>query len=232
MFAEKSLLFSLAHFEGPLHLLLHLVQKEEIDLYEIALCELAAQLYTKLEGVENIDQSADAMEGMASLLLLKSQRLLPQQTSELTEEESVRKEILQQLMEYCQFRETAKLLTLREARQMAFFPRGAQPYEEKIATGLDEISFTEFQKIIQNLILQAPPHKIIQEEAWQVAPKIEWLKKMISLKRAVPFFEVFAQELGRLELIVLFLALLELMKSDELKIIRENMDLYICGKNV
>lgn len=220
--------FSLENFEGTLELLLYLIQKEEVDVCAISIQELTQQLMQSLEQ-SGVETSAELMGLAATLLLMKSQKLLPAQDVENGEvEEDPRVEMIEKLIEYCRFRDAASSLLSREQEQKAYFPRAAPLYKKELSTGLEEVGLDDLKQVMQDLLKRSKKQtRTIQAEEWQVAPKISWFQERLKAHTRLPFSEVFSEKKYRGELIVLFLALLELMKLQELKIVRENNLMYI-----
>lgn len=211
--------FILSNFEGPLELLLYLVQKEEIDICDIMLREITSQSETPLESV---DTGAEFLALSSCLLLLKSRKLIPQE--HVAEEvEEPRWEMLSKLVEYCHFKEVAKELSELESRQSHFFSRETSLPVKKRCDGLEEVNLQELTAVLQQVLEKAAirPQEIIREEEWQIEPKISWLKEIVSKDQKIAFTTLFPREKCNEELIVTFLALLELMKLEHLKVIKE-----------
>lgn len=224
--------FSLENFEGPLELLLYLIQKEEIDVCAVTMGALTKQLITSLEESE-VEISAELMGLAATLLLLKSQKLLP--FEELSGEESEcdpRIEMIEKLIEYCRFRDAATSLLNREEEQRAFFPRAALPFQRELGPGLDEIDLSDLKTALLDVIKRAEKkRRLIPDEEWHVAPKIDWLQNLLTEHRKILFTEIFTETKCKGELIVSFLALLELLKLQKLQVAKENNLLYIILPN-
>lgn len=229
MFSYTSPNFSLENFEGPLELLLYLIQKEEIDVCEITLKELTSQFMRSLEQVPEVETNAEVLMLTTTLLLMKSQKLLPSEEQLFDEEEIPRAEMIRQLIEYCRFKEAANILLSKEEEQKAFFPRAAPPYQKELGSGLEDVGLEELKALLLDVMARAKkePEGVIQEEEWQTSSKIEWFLGALRSHEKIPLFEVFSEEKCRAEVVVLFLALLELMKLQELKIVKENEELYI-----
>lgn len=231
MIFENSLSFSLENFEGPLELLFYLIQREEVDICEIALKELTRQFEKGLQITKEIDVNADLLGLAATLLLMKSQKLLP--PGEMDEEENgadPRMQMIQQLIEYCRFKDAAQELSKREATQQAFFPRGlVEPSTKKPNSGLEELNLNELKTLLKDLMTRLPTEKphLIQDEPWPIDEKIIWFRKELKKRLQIPFDEIFREDKCRSEIIVLFLALLELMKAHELHVVMENALVYI-----
>lgn len=221
--------FALDNFEGSLDFLLHLIHKSEIDIYEILLHKITEQYLVKLRELISpaVDSGAEFIGTAASLLLLKSQRLLPkQEQTELVEEEGdPRFDIIHQLIEYCRFKETAKEFSEREQKQNSYFSRGIENLEFKKNLGIEHLSMQDLAALFQQVMSKATSHQgTIHEEIWRVADKIHLLRQCIKENKKIRFDAFFSSEHSREELIVTFLAILELMKLGELRIISDTSE--------
>lgn len=238
--------FHLENFEGPLHYLLQLVQKSELDISHISLKEIILQYLTidggqsnenrcdqaskngPLTAENNIDTGAEFI-GITSLLLwLKSKMLLPidEQPSSLEELDSPFS-ILPMLVEHIRFKQLAKELSQYEERQNAFYTRPFQPREKetKKFSGLETIALEQILSYFQQAIQKAHTAKAtIYEEVWRVADKIEIIRKLKKKNTRLEIAELFTMESPKEELIVLFLAILELMKLGEVGVSRQVSD--------
>ncbi len=222
--------FALDNFEGPLDFLFHLIQKNEIDIYEISLQEIMRQFLTKHRGnsLLNADGGAEFIGTAASLLLLKSKMLLPKYDQVLSMEEQEadpRFEIIHQLIDYCRFKDMAKVLAEREDRQGAFFVRGTDEIPSpKKTLGIEHLSLNDLAALFQQVIAKTATHTgSIQEEIWRVSDKINLIRRLLQETPKIPFFALFTAEQPREELIATFLAILELMKMEELCAIKEEI---------
>jgi segregation and condensation protein A len=222
-------IFALDNFEGPLELLLYLIQKDEIDVCAIALKKLTAQFIHTLETTSEVDAGSETLALAATLLLMKSQRLLPQDESISELDEDPRVEMIQSLIEYCRFKEVAKTLSLREEAQKAHFPRALSLLPKELGSGLEEVDIDTLKTLLSDLLKRSEhnPSQIIKEEEWQISHKLAWLHQALSSQKRIPFDTLFAQTKSRMEVIVLFLALLEMMKHQEAMLVRENENVYI-----
>lgn len=221
----SSFVVTLDNFDGPLDFLLHLVQKNEIDIYEVMINKIIA-LYLSQEVARNdLDQGTDFISLAASLLLIKSKRLLPRQ-EQVPEEEAPdpRFDMIHHLLDYCRFREIAKELEEREQQQAGYFPRGAQPLPEvQKGLGIEHISLDDLAKLFQEIFQRAASQKkTIHEEVWRVSDKIIYLRNLVRKQQKVEFAVLFSPDHCREELIVTFLAILELMKLGELSVMKDS----------
>lgn len=222
-------IFALDNFEGPLEFLLHLIQKNEIDIYDVSIKRITDQYLAKLQEFTeyNVDIGAEFIGSAASLLLMKSKSLLPkhEQQMEIQEdsEPDPRFEIIHQLIEYCRFKDLAKTLSEREAGQGAFFGRGVDTPEPKKFLGIEHLSISDLASLFQQVLAKASPRKgNIHEDEWRVSDKIAHIRTLGNEIRKIPFATLFTAEQSKEELIVTFLAILELMKMGEVRMIREN----------
>ena len=219
--------YSLENFNGPLELLLYLVQKDEVDICDILLKELTKQFHS-----EDIDCGSEFLNGSSILLLLKSRRLLPQNEEQLTVEElDLRWEMMQQLIEYHRFKEAAHTLLSLEADSKTYFPRQLPALQKKDRV-LSEIKLEELEEIVQQLIAKASPQieKIVEEERFDIQGALLWLRENSVRRESIPFEEIFSVERPKEELIVFFLATLELMKLQEIVIVKQDLNLSIYAK--
>lgn len=210
------------NFKGPLDLLLFLIQKEELDITDVELSLLTTQFAEKIDEAE-IDLGSEWLVLTATLLLIKSQKLIPGE--EIPEEELPRVAVFQKLLEYCQIKEAASALANQEDKQRLFFSRGGSEKPERTTSGLEEVAIEDLTALLRDLLARAPKMGTIEKEQWEVSPKIEWLRSQINLNR-LAFTSLFHSEMCRGELIVTFLALLELMKLGEVRVIKEE-EIYV-----
>lgn len=199
--------------------MLYLVQKEEIDICDIMLKEITSQSDSSLT---TLDSGAEFLALISSLLLLKSRKLLPQKSGD-GEVDEPRWELLSKLVEYLRFKEVAKELTDLEMRQSQFFSRETTLPEKNRADGLEEVDLRELTEILHQVLKRAVtrPQEIVKDEEWKVEPKIVWLRELVAQGLQIPFKALFPKGKCLEELIVTFLALLELMKMQYLEVIKE-----------
>ncbi len=220
--------FSLDQFEGPLDLLIYLIQKQEVNVCDLALKKVAQQFPQE----DGIDVCAEVLALAATLLLMKSQKLIPGEEIEMDEAISDRMEMLQQLIEYSRLKEAAKSLSIREEGQKVFFPRQAPPMETSRSLGLEEVSLDDLTARLQEVMARAAKQKkMVEDDQWHVAPKIEWLRELIASGELIAFEEIFSEKRCREELTVIFLALLELMKEGAIQVSKQEDQVVIHGRN-
>ncbi|PYL00461.1 MAG: chromosome segregation protein ScpA [Verrucomicrobia bacterium] len=210
-------------FEGPLDLLLYLVKKEEVDIYQVNLTKIATQFIEYIELMRELDlEVAGEFLVMASTLMyIKSRELLPAdqqvQAEGEEDEEDPRWELIRQLVEYKKFKDAATHLQQREAEQENIFPRlpGRLEFESTTPPPRPEVSLFDLINAVSNVLKrfqQREGARDIFEDKWTVSEKIELLGRTIAERPALKFSELFEQTTSRSEVVVTFLALLELIR--------------------
>src|SRR5213594_2107696 len=213
-------------FEGPLDLLLYLIKKEEVDIYEVNLTHLATQFIEYIETMRLLDlEIAGEFLVMASTLMyIKSRELLPidqqVQTEGEDEGEDPRWELIRQLVEYKKFKDAASQLQLLEARQQDIFPRvpGKLEFVSDTAEARPDVSVFDLVNAVNAVLKrfnQREDLRDIFEDKWTVSEKIEFLLHAAG-ERPMKFSELFAGVTSRSEVVVTFLALLELIRLKQL----------------
>jgi segregation and condensation protein A len=213
-------------FEGPLDLLLYLIKKEEVDIYEVNLTRLATQFIEYIETMRMLDLeiAGEFLVMAATLMYIKSRELLPvdqqAQVEGEDEGEDPRWELIRQLVEYKKFKDAAAQLQVLEARQEDVFPRAPGKLEFEVESPTrPEASIFDLVNAV-NVILkrfgQREDSRDIFEDKWTVSEKIEHLMRVLSERPSVRFSELFEGVTSRSEVVVTFLALLELIRLKQL----------------
>ncbi len=213
-------------FEGPLDLLLHLIRKEEVDIYEVNLTKLATQFIEYIEVMRMLDlEVAGEFLVMAStLMFIKSRELLPVdqqvQVEDEDDGEDPRFELIRQLVEYKKFKDAAAQLQVRELEQENIYPRlpGKLDFATDRAALRPDVSIFDLLNAVNAILKrvnQREDQRDIFEERWSVSEKIEELLKLVS-ETAVKFSGLFEGATSRSEVICTFLALLELIRLKQL----------------
>ena len=221
-------IFALENFEGPLDFLLHLIQKHEIDLSEISIKKITEQYIKKLDELVNpcVDSGAEFIAATSFLLWLKSRMLLPKHENPLSSEEDEndpRFDIIHQLLDYCRFKDAAKELTQLEISQSSFYSRAQNPdLEINKPLGIEHLTIDDLASLFQQALIKASiDTKIIQEEEWKVADKIKSIRQKLTSIGSLEINSLFSAGKSKLELIVIFLALLEIMKIGDGVLIKD-----------
>jgi segregation and condensation protein A len=218
-------------FEGPLDLLLYLIKKDEVDIHSISIERVTRQYldYINTFKLLNIDLASEFIVMAANLMYLKSRTLLPradQPPEEDAEEDDPRWELIRQLVEYKKFKDAAGFLSLREVEQEGRFAHqpeaDTQPDDRPAA--LAEVSIFDliraFQKVLRRFEVSHDFGDII-DDRFTVSDKIELLMERFSPGESRRFEELFEAATTKAEVIVTFLALLELMKLNQF-VVRQN----------
>jgi segregation and condensation protein A len=213
-------------FEGPLDLLLYLIKKEEVDIYDVNLTQLAAQFieYIEVMRLLDLDIAGEFLVMASTLMYIKSRELLPLdqqvQTEGEDEGEDPRWELIRQLVEYKKFKDAAAQLQTLEARQENVFPRlPSKPEFAEEPPGKPDVSLFDLVNAVNAIlkrVAQAPDSRDVFEDKWTVSEKIEHLMKAIAEHARLKFSELFAGAMSRTEVVVTFLALLELIRMKQL----------------
>jgi segregation and condensation protein A len=213
-------------FEGPLDLLLYLIKKEEVDIYEVNLTRLATQFIEYIETMRLLDLeiAGEFLVMAATLMYIKSRELLPVEQQAAVEEEDdsadPRWELIRQLVEYKKFKDAAAQLQGLEERQGDTFPRvpglldfGTPTLAQSEASIFDLVNAVS---IILSRFNKPPDQRDIFEDKWSVSEKIEYLMRRLSERGSSRFSELFEGVTSRSEVVVTFLALLELIRLKQL----------------
>jgi segregation and condensation protein A len=213
-------------FEGPLDLLLYLIKKEEVDIYEVNLTRLATQFIEYIDTMRMLDLeiAGEFLVMAATLMFIKSRELLPvdqqAQVEGEDEGEDPRWELIRQLVEYKKFKDAAAQLQVLEARQEDVFPRNpAIPEFEAESSARPEASIFDLVNAVSAILKrlsQREDQRDIFEDKWTVSEKIELLMRVLSERPSLRFSELFEGVTSRSEVVVTFLALLELIRLKQL----------------
>lgn len=215
-----SIQVALPQFEGPLDLLLHLIRENKIDIYDIPIALITKQYLDYLDLMKefNLDIASDFLTMAANLIYIKSKMLLPK-PEQVEEEEDPRQELVEQLLEHMKFKEISKVLKEKyEFWSKAFTRKTSQ--EDEIF--IQEINVFDLLTALKRIIQKVEPKIYLKKETVNIEDKIEEIISLIQLKKTVMFDEIFERSrknsfITKLEIIVTFLAILELIR---LKIIR------------
>jgi segregation and condensation protein A len=214
-------------FEGPLDLLLYLIKKEEVDIYQVNLTRLATQFieYIDLMRMLDLEIAGEFLVMAATLMYIKSCELLPadqRATVEGEEEgEDPRWELIRQLVEYKKFKDAAAQLQSLEARQENVFPRlpPKLEFEPDMHRPKPDVSLFDLLSAVNEVLKRVGAREDLRdifEDKWTVSEKIKALLKLVARKGMLRFSELFEDVTSRSEVVVTFLALLELMRLRQL----------------
>jgi len=211
-------------FEGPLDLLLYLIRKDELDIYDIPIAHITAQYLAFLQPIHRLDieQASDFILMAATLMKVKSQMMLPREgiLGEGEAEGDPREELVRRLLEYQQFKEIADWLGLQKEDQNDVFLRRRGPVDllpesvELHSVSLFDL-LTVFKHVLET-VSQSLAHQIVEEEV-SVEACIEQVLAVLERRSRVRFWDLI-QGRDRATLIALFVGLLELLKAQRIRV--------------
>jgi segregation and condensation protein A len=213
--------FVLANFEGTLDFLLCLIQKDEIDIHDISIQKLIQQFIHKLPSQrEWLEKGAEFIGMAAYLVWLKSKTLLPCHVLAAEPQEKIEDphfEMIHHLIDYCRFKNAAKELAARHEKRQGCYFRGIEKTEGKTTLGIEHLSLKELSQIFLEMMNRTTEVKHqIQNENWHIMDMIRNIRCRLRDTTSFPLAFLLSPTQSRLEIIVIFLAILELMKSGEL----------------
>jgi len=202
-------------FEGPFDLLLHLIKEAKIDIYDIPIALITRQYLQYIEMMKelNLEIAGDFLVMASTLIHIKSRMLLPpDEESSLEEQEDPRLELVQKLLEYQTFKEAASNLRQREDEWKKVFSKDPLSDEGEELYLIDVNLFdlmSAFKKLLETV---SPDIITITKETLTVKDRMSVIMEMIEGLEAMRFEEIFKDSRTRMQLIVTFVALLELIR--------------------
>lgn len=219
-------------FEGPLDLLLYLIKQDEIDIHEISLERITGQYLEYLQAFKelNIDIAGEFIVMAANLIYLKSRSLLPvdqQAPDDEAPEDDPRWDLIRQLIEYKKFKEAATHLHLRALEQERIFARtGSNSSATLLAPlPLGEVGIFQLINALRTVIKRMEARQEMREifgEHFTVSDKIDSILQRVAGGVSLKFSELFAGAASRVEVVVTFLALLELIRLKQIRVTQIN----------
>ncbi len=209
-------------FEGPLDLLLHLIQNEEMNINDIQIAKITDQYldYVNLMDQLDLDVASEFLVMAATLLHIKSQSILPQIVPSIAHPISNQQQLVQQLLEYKRFKGAAQVLDVFAERRTAIYNRSPELHAELDGSRSYEIRATLFDlltafKNINDKISQLDPEEqfhTVEEESITVEEKIAFIQRRLDVEEQLHFDSLFPLSSSKIDLIVTFLAILELIR--------------------
>ncbi|MCL2611082.1 MAG: segregation/condensation protein A [Defluviitaleaceae bacterium] len=237
---DKELNLKFESFEGPIELLYHLIKKNEIDIYDIPIATLTDQY---LEYIENFPKNMEIMSSFilmaATLLEIKSKMLLPSNKPEsLESEEDPREELVKKLIEYKKFKEVSEYFRARsESFNNAIFKEPEKEVLSLFKGYKIDVSEVLYGVTVEGLfdlfrdIITRKDEKIdkirssfnsVQKDTFTIDEKIESIKLCLKMEKSLSFRGLFSQKCTKIEVVVTFLALLELIKTKTVTISQQD----------
>ena len=234
------------NFEGPFDLLLHLIKKNEMDIYDINIFEITNQYLEYLKSMKEMDLevTSEFIVIAATLIEIKSKHLLPQNKKECSEDEEndTEKELLNKLVEYRKYKVIAENLRVLEQSAGIMFSKKPEIIEEdskndKETDFLKNITIFDLYNLCNNLMQEYIDkmntdnviNKKILVDEYKIEDKMEELKQKLDCFGKIYFTKLIYGYSSKLEVIVTFLALLELIKIRRVRVIQESnfKDIYL-----
>ena len=225
-------------FEGPLDLLLHLIRENKIDIYDIPIAIITRQYLDYIQVMKelNLDIAGDFLVMAATLIHIKSRMLLPPDEEVPPEElEDPRRELVQRLLEYQAFKEAALSLREKENEWVKIFQREPSSDEDEEGIHLSDVNLFDLLDAFKKILETAPPEVgTITRETLTVKDKMHFIMDTLEGKEAVRFEDLFAGGITRSQIIVTFIALLELTRLGLIRAYQEREfgHIWIIKQNV
>jgi segregation and condensation protein A len=216
-------------FEGPLDLLLHLIKKTEVSITDIPIAAITEQFLATLELMEtlSLDVAGEFLVMASTLIHIKSRMLLPATDGEVEDEEEggdPREELVRRLLEYQRFKDAASELEQRDVLTRDVFARAAPPPAAPDPAPFRELSVFELLSALRRVLDRLPKdefHQVTLEKI-TVREKMTLLLDRLRAQGQVAFESLFSDARTRMEIVVTFLAMLELVKMRAIRIFQES----------
>ncbi len=204
-------------FEGPLDLLLRLIEKAELDITTISLAQVTDQYLAYIRQLDTIhpDLLADFLVVAAKLILIKSRALLPQPPKQDDEEEEIGQDLVRQLEEYRRFKEAALHLRQREEQGLRCFVRVATPPVQPKGLAPGEVTLADLLAALERALGSAPTvpvSTVVAPVLISIDDKIRTIEAALAKAHRIHFSGLLMSARSRVEIVVTFLAILELIK--------------------
>ena len=217
-------------FQGPLDLLLSMIERDELDITQVSLAQVADQYLAYLEQIEQaqIDLLVDFMVIAAKLVLIKSRALLPQPaTTAMEGEQDVGQELVEQLRRYKQFKAVAGKLGERHQQGLRTFVRLAPPPKVEPQPDLSDVTLADLLEAVQQAMSVTPPSgsvgQVITQRHITISGQMALIRRECGQQRRLVFQEMLLTASGREEIAVTLLATLELLKRREITVRQERL---------
>ncbi|HKK01955.1 MAG TPA: segregation/condensation protein A [Desulfuromonadales bacterium] len=218
----------LENFEGPLDLLLHLIKKNEMDIYNIPMTEITDQYLAIIDTMQtlNLDVAGEFLLMAATLIHIKSRTLLPQPEDDALEEEEEdpRVELVRRLLEYQKYKEAAISLTALPQLERDVFarPTSDDPHKSGEDEEFEDVGLYELVEALRRFIEDHPEAAVheVDTERLSVTDRMNTILATLSGRSSAMLQELFSLPIDRHEVVVTFLAVLELVKLRLLRLMQ------------
>ncbi len=228
-------------FEGPMDLLLYLIRREEVDIFNIPIALITREYLNSLElmRAHDLDVGGEFLMLAATLLSIKAKMLLPRPVlSEGVEEGDPRRELVERILEYRAYKETAELFRNLEAKQSDLFPRGIVPEleEEDPAEFLRDVTLFDlllaFKRAMDRLQAEKQDYHIFLFPE-TLHERMEILREKLQIQKKISFSSLIEELETRIAVIMTFLAILEMTRCGEIALKGVgDADFYLISKAV
>ena len=216
-------------FEGPLDLLLNLIRENEIDIYDIPIAQVTEQYLAYLSLMESLDLdiAGEWLVMAATLVEIKSRMLLPEEPREEFEDEEEkldpRLELVERLIEYEKFKQAAELFRERETERQMQYTRGTiqLEFDFKPTLVLEDMTATDLLGALQRILSDVGDEEVTTIQRRKITVRIrmrEIWRKISEATGKVIFDDLFDDVVTRVDVVLTFLALLELLKTQKVKV--------------
>lgn len=214
-------------FEGPLDLLFYLIKKNQIEIYDIPISLVAQQYleYLELMRILDLEIAGEFLVLAATLLRIKAKMLLPSTEDEEETEEDPCAELVEALLDYQKYKKTADFLREKETEESLFYPRSFPPYlegSEEMEDKSKKVSLYDLLEAFKKVLAKATeePTHIITVLKITIEQRINYILSFLDNKKKVSFTDLFMDNPKRLVMIVTFIAILELIRLNKIKVLQ------------
>lgn len=217
-------------FEGPLDLLLHLVKKLDIDIYNINLVEITNQYLDYINKMEelNLDIASEYLVVAAELIELKSKSLLPKIEVEEDTYEEEPENIIDKLIEYKKYKEVTESFRDLEEKRKEIFTKVPSNYDEYLDGSLiknSNLSITDLLSIMNKFLdrkeFEKPLNTTVTNKEYSVRERINNIKQILKIKKQISLIDLFEIKTKSF-IVITFLSILEMAKNNEINLVQDN----------
>ena len=226
-------------FEGPLDLLLHLIKKSKMEIFDVKISEITKEYLKYIEDMNNmnLDIASEYLVMAAELIEMKSKKLLPNKNDdeESSEEENPEEELKRRLYEYKKYKESTDIFRSLEENRSNYYtkaPESLRNYsEEKLendgTVGVEDL-LEAFRKLLERQQFNKPLNTKIARKELSVKERVVRIRDILKVKKKVNFIELF-DDFSKPYVVVTFLSVLEMAKNKEITLKQDNnfSDIYL-----
>lgn len=222
----EAIKYKLESFEGPLDLLLHLVKEKKMDIMEVRLADITDQFLLYIQALKdnNMELATEFLVVASTLIEIKSRSLIPTEEVEILDEEDPELKLKLQAKEYEIFKEAGQNLHDKENTERFYKSPDKSVGDPRIV--FNQFNLDKMLDAFARILMKAqdraapPPPKQIKKDRWTVAEKIAFIKTSLIENKEINFFSLFDDTYSKLEIINVFLAILELLKFQYAEVVQ------------